>query len=366
MQLGEKGGKQKEVVHTNTAKFLKESLEKLSHLERSSTQLRQTIYTTVHSDLVKLADIDPALSPAANFAALYTQCMLLFTKILATRNWLTPSSLSIQQSGALKTSVDQLLRNTLRLRHAFTNLSAAEEASVRSLRVRTLALQLVYVVHGSTGSALGLCDNFLEHTETLHRYLMQEQLSPDTFLDALFGELGQLEEPRPGAVARILKPLLLAHPVPPLAPFNNPASMHMCWAEILEPQVDSEVVHKLSAGLIVGVGLDAEVWHIPDPGSLRIRVTYPDHSTHLIVPCSGDLRNGGDGCYRLLTTVLISAQVWSEACQVGISLVLDLSELEALGGRRHFASKTDDSATIIQLCQPVKVLVWPKQIKKGI
>ena len=34
----------------------------------------------------------------------------------------------------------------------------------------------------------------------------------------------------------------------------------------------------------VGVPLDAEVSHIPDPATLRVRVQYPDHTTHLILP----------------------------------------------------------------------------------
>ncbi|XP_066973639.1 integrator complex subunit 4 [Macrobrachium rosenbergii] len=356
-----------ETVTTNTSRFLKESLEKVACLDGASTQMRLSVYQTVYSDLIKLADIDPALSPAAHFAALYTQCMLLFNKIMSTRNWLTPSSLSLQQSGALKSNVDQLLRNTFRLRHAFTNLSPTEEASIRNLRVRTLALQLVYVVHGSTGSALGLCDNFLEHTEALHRFLTDEKLKADSFLEAVFEELSQLEEPRPGAVARILQPLLLSNPVPALAPISNPAQVRMCSAEISEPQGDSESIHKLSAGLVVGVPLDAEVSHIPDPSTLRIRVAYPDHSTHLIVPPKSHLRPVGPGTFRLLTTVLVSAQMsWSEACQVGISLVLDLSDQEVLAARRHSVVKSDDSATTIQLVKPVKVFVWPKSIRKGI
>lgn len=356
----------KEVVKTNTATFLSESLEKVSRLELSSTQFRLTIYSTVHSDLEKLADIDPNIAPASTMSALYIQSMYLFTKILSTRNWLTPSLLSLQQSGALKSNVDQLLRNTLKLKYAFSNLTSAEKIAIRSLRVRVLALQLVYVVHGSTGSALGLCDNFLEHTESFHKYLSENNIQPDAFLNAITQELSQLEEPRPGAVARILQPHLLTHQIIPLFPFSTPSHVKMAWAEILEPASDSECVYKLGSGLVVGVQLDAELWHIPDLNCLRIRVTYPDHLSHLMIPNSNDIRVGEAGCLRLLTTVLISAQVWSEACQVGISLVLDLSEQETLGGRRHSYARSDEGATTVQLCQPVKVLVWPKQIRKGI
>ncbi|KAK3862961.1 hypothetical protein Pcinc_031216 [Petrolisthes cinctipes] len=317
LKLGEEWQPSRVLVSTNTLQFLKESVARVGRLDRSSTQLRMTVYQTVYSDLIKLADIDPSLSAAAHFAASYTECLLLFGKILSTRNWLTPSLLSMQQTGALKANVDRLLRTTFRLRHAFTNLSPVEEASIRSLRVRTLALQLVYVVHGSTGSALGLCDNFLEHTEALHRYLTDEGLSADSFLEGVFDELSQLEEPRPGAVARILQPLLLTHTIPPVTPVLHPVQVHMCSAEIIEPQSDSETIHKLSAGLVVGVPLDAEITHIPDPSTLRVRVCYPDHCTQLVVPPRSHLRQVGEGTYRLLTTVLLSAQVsWSEACHV--------------------------------------------------
>lgn len=133
-QLGQDWQPSRGVVSTNTLCFLRESTERVASVDQSSSKMRMTVYQTVYSDLVKLADIDPALSPAAHFAALYTQCMLLFTKILSTRNWLT---LSLQQSGALKSNVDQLLKHTFCLRHAFTNLSPTEEASIRNLRVHT-------------------------------------------------------------------------------------------------------------------------------------------------------------------------------------------------------------------------------------
>ena len=83
------------------------------------------------------------------------------------------------------------------------------------------------------------------------RYLQTEGLSPDPFLGAVFEELSQLEEPRPGAVARILQPLLQAHPVPPLAPMQDPEAVRMCTAEILEPQQDGDTVYKLTSGLVV-------------------------------------------------------------------------------------------------------------------
>ena len=159
------GGDAPPKASTNTRLFLQEALATTGH-----------DHATLHSDLLKLASIEPELSAAANFAALYTRCTSLFLKVLGTRNWLgSPSaggggsSSRRQARGALKAAVEQLGRHTFRLRHAFTRLGADAGAATRSMRVRTLALQLLYVVHGSTGSALPLCDNFLEQTEATHR-----------------------------------------------------------------------------------------------------------------------------------------------------------------------------------------------------
>lgn len=63
---------------------------------------------------------------------------------------------------------------------------------------------------------------------------------------------------------------------------------------------------------------------------------------------------------RLLTKVLISHQVWSEACNVEIGLALAVPEADVVKRK----SCTDMSPTLLDLCKPVKVSVAPKPIKK--
>lgn len=63
---------------------------------------------------------------------------------------------------------------------------------------------------------------------------------------------------------------------------------------------------------------------------------------------------------RLLTSVLISHQVWSEACDVDINIALAIPEAD-IGKRKAVA---DSSPTLLDLCKPVKVSVAPKPIKK--
>ena len=52
-------------------------------------------------------------------------------------------------------------------------------------------------------------------------------------------------------------------------------------------------------------------------------------------------------------------QVWSEAMLIEISIVLDLNAADCGGG----SSKDSD---IVHLCDPVKVNVLPKAVKRGL
>ena len=93
--------------------------------------------------------------------------------------------------------------------------------------------------------------------------------------------------------------------------------------------------------------------------ALRICIFTGDQQHHLSIPRREDLvpLPSGSG-YRLLTTALLSHQVWSEPLDVEVSLVLDLSD-----DRRVEKSKQE---SIVHICKPVKVSVLPKPVRRGI
>jgi len=98
-----------------------------------------------------------------------------------------------------------------------------------------------------------------------------------------------------------------------------------CSAQILEPKGEADTALSFTAGLVLGVLLDAELHNLAQTSVLRVKVKYPDQTTQLLVPCKSDLRSdvvqqsGNDKHsknYRLRTTVLLSHGVWTEACSV--------------------------------------------------
>jgi len=136
----------------------------------------------------------------------------------------------------------------------FVGLKEVDLAAVKQFKLKALALQLVYIVRASNSSALALCEHFLEQVEDtqrfvlfvqfendwsklgfclfavhfrrvcrsyygLSRYLGEQGLQPEPFTASLFKEMGQLEDTKPGPVARSLLPLLqVSSPAPPPRP----------------------------------------------------------------------------------------------------------------------------------------------------
>lgn len=73
-----------------------------------------------------------------------------------------------------------------------------------------MALQLIAIIHGSNASALALSDAFISEVEYLQKLLFENNLNADSLTLKMMKEISLLEEPKPGTVARVLKPLFLS------------------------------------------------------------------------------------------------------------------------------------------------------------
>lgn len=120
----------------------------------------------------------------------------------------------------LKQQIRSFLQLCLKMQYSFSGLSPQEFAVVLQLKLRALAFQLVYIVKGSNASALASCQFLVEQAEAVQKYLEQHNLTADDFTTAMFQMLDQLDDPKPGTVAKLLLPLFEKHPIP-LVAFNS-------------------------------------------------------------------------------------------------------------------------------------------------
>ena len=150
-------------------------------------------------------------------------------------------------------------------------------------------------------------------------------------------------------------------------------------SEILEPTGESDNPLKFLAGFVLGVPMEAEIHGLVNCEYLRVRVRYPDQQTQLSIPQPSHLKvfnefspevvvedsPSSSSDHRLRTTVLVSHQVWTESSHVEISLVLDVTDPELPTALKRWRGFSEE-AFIVEISKPVRVLVSPKSVKRGI
>ncbi|EFX70011.1 hypothetical protein DAPPUDRAFT_328539 [Daphnia pulex] len=353
---------------TNTNYFLQNVMSRLNQ-PISTNQIK--VWDAACHDLIRLAQIDSSLAHGVELLATQLECHILIAKVMNSPAWIDSSSLNVQDGDVVKNLIDQLQRQSLRLQYMFSNLSTEEMLLIQSTRLQAMAIQLVYIVRASNTSALALSDHFVSRVEALKGYG-----NLPSFAGAIVKEIARVDDTKPGVLSRILLPILQAHIY--VAPFCLPAKAFKLSADILEPSGESDNPQKFLAGFVLGVVLDAEIQGLAHSEYLRVRVKYPDLNAQLIIPQESHLKmikhypknDSSENIisvpdHRLRTSVLVSHQVWTESSHIELSLVLDVTDPEVPSSLKRWRGFSEDSF-IIELCKPVRVLVSPKPIKRGI
>ena len=383
-----------EGVSESAMSFLSSIFERIRNIMSSPSVSLETQAAVIElsiGDLEKFGEIESSMSHASDFLKQYLKCQMSLRKILSNNNWINTFLLSPLQSNSFRSSLQQILQTTFCLIHQFHGLHPFHLSLILQTRVKALALQLIAVIHGSNQSALTLCDAFLEEVKTLQTHLKLNGMDPDPLTKEMIQEVNKLSSPKPGSVARALQPLFLSSPklisqavdLTQLVSSNTIEyleHLRKSSACINEPNGRSDNPLKFTAGLILTVRLDAMIYNIKDIKTIRLMIHSPDQTNNFILPKLSDFRlmdnnsrEGDNRNYRLLTNIYLSHTVWTEPCHVSISIVSDFRETaSSFGISQTWASKTGsgirarpEESLIIELCKPIKLLIAPKQHKKG-
>ena len=253
------------------------------------------------SDLQRIATIEKLMSNAAEFAKYYLECQMLLRNILNDSNWINVFSVASLQSSSFRSSLYQTLRSSLhqilmitfKLIHQFHGLHPIQTGLVLELRVKALAIQLIAVIHGSNVSALTLCEAFLEEVFALKTHLEEYRLKCDALTMEVIDEISVLKEPKPGSVARILKPLFMltsktfedTRSITQLVDTSLVKDLQLInlkksYAVVDEPKERTETPLKFTSGLILTLKLDAKLYNIRDIKNIRLKVRQPSCSIY--------------------------------------------------------------------------------------
>ena len=346
----------------NTARQF--ALQIMSNVESSAsfkTEGRLKILTQATKDLEKVACIEPSLSDAATFAHTYIQCQILMVRSLSSQLWTNGGAqimMQGQQGQILSENISELFRLCLQLESKFSNVKVGQIKTIRVLRLRIRALHLVFLMKATNKSALTSTELLLKELDNLQ---ITEEYQDCPFVKDLLKSLTDEMNRKPGALVRILQPLLTKYPLECL---NFDEDVTMSHAVVFEPIGNNETPLKYTAGMILAVPVDCELFNVEDPSLIRIAIQTPDQKIMLVTPKSTDFITKADGCRRLLTNALMSHQVWSEALHVEMRIVLDMKAQSF--NSSSSSSQRSNYDNLISLCDPIKVYVLPKAAKRGI
>uniref|UniRef100_UPI00358FD580 integrator complex subunit 4 n=1 Tax=Myxine glutinosa TaxID=7769 RepID=UPI00358FD580 len=357
---------------------LQSSLDRVRCLRRPDTPGACELLRLTIRDLKSLGELVPDLKGAAEFSALYLGSQLLLTQALQDPLWTLAAPLFIPQNAVITHSVSRVLEDSSRLEFLFEGLGPKHVAGARQLRVQAQALRLVLQARsGKSEEPLpARCERFLQEVEDLHRCL-EPQLGalPGGFAERLFESMPFLSTSKPNDIIRTLGSLLRQAHFIPLEP---PMEAKRASAEIIEPSGESDNPLKFTAGLVLGLDLDASIHHVSEPHlRVRVQVVYPDGQSQIIHPRAADFRNPSPGLHRLVTQVYLSHSAWTEPCEIEISLLLNYSTANSISPPSCASSPaanctesfeslslpfvgSDPTEGSLPLCAPTRVLVAPK------
>lgn len=332
-------------------------------MEPGSTQLQ-----TAQGQLQRLGAMDVTIAGAAQFASRYIGARLVLSRLISQLTGSGSRSSTgggcLQVLGNTTRRIDSLLTECDSLMYTFVGHTEAERCDLLMFRFRALAVNLLHQLRENVSTDASA--HFLRTSVNLHRHLVSTGIEPDAFTTSILREINGLEKADSSVIITTLSTLLCESPMPKIPHPNK--NMQVSTAEIIEPTGRTDSSLKFTAGLVMAIPFEAELRHLHDPSRLRLQVRYPDQQVQVVVPRVDDLRpidadTEMEGCQplRLLTTVLVSHQVWSEPCNVELGVAVIVPEQRLVDSLPDVTGRS--AGGLIPLCKPVKISLSPKPIK---
>ena len=241
------------VVKSKTAEFLKSVLSRVRNSSKLPASRLLTILNTSINELVRLAAIEPSLSDPSSFAKMYLEGQMMCLRIVTDTSW---TQASLQHGPVTKNNIATLESIVLKLHSMFSSIGEENQFQLKMMKLKVIAVNLVYTVCGSNKSALGLTDTFIKEFESLTKNMAKANIDEEAFLAGV-KEIVSAAEVKPGYLAKMLKPLLISNPIRGLV--TVPLDIKMAKAVINEPTGGSETPMKYMAGLVLGIPMDCQV-----------------------------------------------------------------------------------------------------------
>lgn len=340
----QKGSEVDKPSHTDVRSFLRNLLTGLDSLPNMDLTTAQPLLESMVRDLQQISELNESCSPSAEFVCVFLKSQLLLTKLMSQQGVQCSSSIADNQVLSL---IEQILGLTKRLQHLYLGVSSTEYSLIQQTSLKACTLQILTKMKADPTRCSKAKETYLEQLQALKKFLDSNELSPDPCFVYLFSVLNDLEN---GKISDILKHL--QHAVKNIAPCGI-ALQNTCVRKVTaimhEPTGSSDNPVRFTAGLTVTIPVHATLENVKNPGSIRLKIHYPDQKSYLITPQKSHFTKLSPLHHKLVSQVIISHSLWSDQSHVEISIVME--------------TKDGESVSCQELCPPVRVPVAPKAAK---
>jgi len=362
--------KSKDSQYDAVNSFYNFTVKRISVLKTMGADESVPVLKSIISDLNHIKCLHPAFKPVSEFLSIFLQCYKLLMQARRDRAWSVPAALATDECGPLHNVVEEIIKQSYRMEFTFSGLSSSDVNAVKLLRVLAHCLQLLLKLRyttkmqGSRRVNIDMWDPLLQRLQKFRSYMTSTSSVTDQLGKVI--ELQDAVELNISSVATLfglIQEFFLSYSFDPLQIENR---LRQSMARINEPKGNSDNPLRFCAGLVLSVDVDATLENVDDVSNIYIKVMYPDKTVQFHKPKTSDFRCLSKDKYHLVSSVLLSHQVWTEPCQVGLSVALaHQSDLkEEITFNNLTTGKSDDSSSYCDLSEVVNVVIQPKAISK--
>ncbi|XP_067037062.1 integrator complex subunit 4-like [Acropora muricata] len=374
---------------SQTAKNFFDSIQmRLQSLTSKNPKKAQQGLQTAIQDLCHVKSIDTSLAADAECLSLFLCCQQMILQAQNDKIWNIPAALCTRQGLGFTSLVENVLSTSYRIENIFLGLIPQQVFLLRQLRLIVHAVQILVTQRDrstcdkSLNSILQIWESFLMRIKAFANFINAENICADAFCEAIifFPSFFESNITNPSVVMDYIHSVMLSHQV---ASLQLTSSLRQASAVLNEPRGGSDNPLCFSAGLTLGINVEAILENVSDAAKVRVQVMFPDLSCRWFIPKCDDLHLVSPLKQRLSTTVILSQSGWSESAQIEVSLVLkytpDVDEDSVLSlGSFATSIHTDKEADsirktkgstnsltngVIALCPPVQVCILPKPMQ---
>jgi hypothetical protein len=245
----------------------------------SDKKLQKTSLKNVVKDLEHLANVKSRFSATANCALMYLKTQICILDVQTDQFWNSPSVLCCNCGSLAPDVVEELIVLSYKMDTLFVGLDSEQRGKIREIRLLAHSLLIIYLHRNSSKALQSNSVAVSVWEQLLARIRAQNKLHGPGEVDneSLIRTLGSFQDfvesniTKPFVIVDHLQSLVSNYQPPPLTLENQ---LRQASAVINEPQGGSDNPLRFTAGLTLGVDVDADITNVMHTSQVYIQVSY--------------------------------------------------------------------------------------------